>query len=160
MKGSITDVIMILTIVFLMSIFIYIGYYVNIEMADLDFFTNDVYGNYGINSSLRAIRALDQSMLFIAGGMIIVAAISAYFSQSHPILLIPSLVIASISFLIMAIFYNTFEQFVQTSIFQPLQAQLSGATAIMSNLPVITLLAVVVILIALYAKYGDFQDRL
>lgn len=154
MKGSITDLPVIIVGMFIISMSLFFSYYIftawNAAAAPL------AVDNTALNITLTqadvAYSVWDASILFIAIAMVISSGISAYFLRTHPIFFIPTLIVWIISFVIAAIFSNIFAEFIGTSPLLAISTTLTNTVTVSTNYPILAAIFGIIIIIALYAK--------
>lgn len=157
MKG-ISDILFIMLFIFVFGISLFFGYAILDVMSEQTILTNNTIANATINQGLVGFQVFDASILFLAVGMGIAAAISAFFIRTHPIFFIFSFTIWVLTFVVAAVFSNIFAEFAASAPLVNISLVLTNTVQVITNFPQLVALIGFLILIALYAK-GRFRNE-
>lgn len=104
---------------------------------------------------MQAIVILGNSALFITIVFGLVAVISAFYTESHPIFLIFSLIMFSICIMLISIFSGIFVDLANTAQLAPVASQFYDFLTLMVNFPIFAVMLGTLVIIALYIKRSD-----
>jgi hypothetical protein len=104
---------------------------------------------------MQAIVILGNSALFITIIFGLVAVISAFYTESHPIFLIFSLIMFSICIMLISIFSGIFVDLANTAQLAPVASQFYDFLTLMVNFPIFAVMLGTLVIIALYIKRND-----
>lgn len=167
MKGSSSDIPFIVVGVFILGIALFTSYAVMDNYSDV---MQPVLGNLtaqGINTTIsnetiatgiETYDIWDSSIVFAVIMSIVATGISAFFLKTHPMFFILSLIIWVISFVIGAIFSNTFGEIASNAVFFPITAVLTNTVTLNLNQPILVAIIGAIIILALYAKRGGRNE--
>jgi hypothetical protein len=91
---------------------------------------------------------------FIFIGLIGAVVIGAYFVRTHPVFFVVSLGLLIVVIILSGIFTEMFDEFASHDAFADEIDDYSTIVSTFNNFPVLTLIAGIVIMISLYAKFG------
>ena len=94
-------------------------------------------------------------LIFIVFG--IASAISAFFTETHPVFFIFSIVMLGVSVMVISLFADMFAEFASSGLLLPIAGEFVLMVETIANLKVLSVIMGVVIIIALFAKRGDLQ---
>lgn len=153
-KGSVLDIFVIVVIVFSVSIGAILAQKVLTEVQDVN---QNMSENTQMNPDIlanakTAVSVFDYGVIFLIGGMYLVAFIFAFNIRSHPIFFIPSLLLLSIATYISAEVANIFYMIANTSGLTTAANQFPTMITLFENLPFIVAGLGVLLIIVMYTQ--------
>lgn len=109
--------------------------------------------NWEAQQVTLAIIANSFILIFISAG--IASAIGAYYTETHPMFFIFSIISLAVCVMILALFSDIFVELASSGILLPVAAELVLMVETMANLKTLGLIMGAVIVLALFAKKGD-----
>lgn len=112
------------------------------------------HGEQVITDALDSFAVIDTTAILIVAGIFVMLAVSAFLLKTHPVLLIPSILVLVFIIYISAQLSNVYETFVaaDTDINSSATNTLPLTTRISFNFPMIVLVGGAIFLLAFYAK--------
>jgi len=149
MKGSVLDVLLILIVVLTLGVFIIVGEKVLDEVHTVANETGLINITI-IEQGQDAMLVFDAMMPLIMVGLLIAAAVMAFMIPSHPVLIIPSILVVLIVVVIAAQLANVYNAITTTPELSTQAAQMTFTNQIMSYLPTVALIMGIVIIVAMF----------
>lgn len=157
MKGSLQDMPLIAVILMVTAIGIFVSY------ITLDAFFSaapiqaiEQATDIG-DSGMASLVILGNSFLFIFIAFGIASVISSFYTDTHPVFFVFSILIFAICVMIVGIFSDTFVELASSQVLLPIAAEFVMLVDTMSNLMTLSIVLGAMIIIALYAKRDDLQ---
>ena len=158
MKGQVQDTILIVVILFATGVSLMIGYMLLNEI--------------GQDPNLSAIDEIDEALtqgkasmvvfgnafIFIIIAFGLASTISAFYTETHPVFFVFSLLLFAITFLVCWIFSEVFLELAGSGALLPVAAEFVTMIQVMQNMPIIVVLVCGLIIMALYFKRADFTN--
>ncbi len=123
-----------------------------ILLTILNSFDSGFVDSYWIDVAKNTLQIWDKGMIFIVVMMIIVAVVLASQIETHPMFLIPALILLAVSVYITTIEANIYWAVATSSSFAAATNELPNMLALNSRMALIVLLGGALIAVALYAK--------
>lgn len=159
MRGNVQDILVIAVFVFFAGIVLMIAYLFLANFGATAQIAADSTASEIVTEGMSSMKVLANSLLFLAIAFGIASIASAFFTQSHPVFLIFSLIMFAIVMIPITIFSEVFLAFASTSQLLPVAAEFTLLIKLMTDMPVIAVALGILIIIALYAKRNDLQNR-
>lgn len=106
---------------------------------------------------MTALVIYGNSFLFVAIAFGLVAAISSFYTESHPVFFIFSLLSFSICMVVIAVLSDVFTALAQSSALLPIAAEFTAMVLLLTNYPIIAVIIAAVIFLALFTKRSDLS---
>lgn len=159
MRGNVEDIVIIAVIMFALVVASMLGYLVLDAFYNAPQIAAEPLAAGTANQGLLAIVIFSNSFIFLAIGFGIAAGISAYYTESHPIFFIFSVLMFSVLMIVIGTLRDVFVEFAGTGVMLPVATHFTLAVAMMVDFPIIAVLLAAIIFLGLYAKRGDLQQR-
>lgn len=157
MKGNVEDITIIGIVAIVTGIVIFVVY----------LFLDQFSGSFGIVGSvaqqpidqgLDALALMANSFIFVVIAMAMVSVVSAFYTETHPIFFVFSIIMFGICMIPIVIMSEFFLQFASTGMLLPIAAEFSLFIQLVHDYPTIAVAIGVMIMIALFAKKRDLQQ--
>ena len=157
MKGSLQDIpvivaVLLATAVAVMTTYLWLGQFFAMDLLT----DNPVTATVG-TTGLSAMVILGNAFIFIFFGFGIAAIISSFYTETHPVFFVFSIIVFACCVMVVGIFSDVFVEFASTGVMLPVAAEFVLMVDTMINLPKLSVILGVIILVALYAKRTDLQ---
>lgn len=157
MKGSLQDMPLIAIILIMTALGIFVTYII------LDaFFGSSIIQQYPVavavgTEGVASLVILSNSFLFIFITFGIVSVISSFYTETHPVFFVFSLLIFAICVMIVGIFSDVFVELASSQVLLPVASQFVLMVDTISNLMTLSIILGAMIIMALYAKRDDLH---
>ena len=151
MKGNVLDLIIVFVILGATMLMLVLGLRIYNE-GFADKWPTTAVGNATRTGMLASLDVINYGMLFLAVGLVVSLAVSAFFIQTHPIFFIVSIIILLLVIVASAPISNAFMSMVTSDSLATEAASYDVATHVVGNIPLIAVVGGFLIIIALYAK--------
>ncbi len=108
---------------------------------------------------MGALVVFGNAFIFVIIGFGIAAGISAFYTDSHPIFFIFSVLMFSILMIVIGTLSDVFVEFASTGTMLPVAAEFTLMVATIVDYPYIAVLLAAIIMLALYTKRSDLQSQ-
>lgn len=155
-KAGVMDIIFILVFLFITAICTFTGYMVynkyQERTAEIETFNNSLTARID-ETTYATLTAMDYLFIFIFAGLIIMAIVSTFTIQTHPVFFFVSIMLLIITIILAAPLSNIFEGIANESAFANASNNYTVIPYFMNRLPFFMLIVGAITFIALYAKY-------
>jgi len=161
-RGDIKIVFIIIVLIFMGAIVSVIFHYVFNKMSPLvGEKLEDVPMGLGINvtgsggvlgRAERATNALDYVFIFIFAGSLFGIIVTSFLVRTHPVFFVAYFIIAAIAILVAVPLSNAYEEFEQVSTLSETFTHFRMTSHAMRNLPLYTMITIVISIVVIYAK--------
>jgi hypothetical protein len=149
----------VLVFMFATAIFLVVLYHSWTQMADPleESINNALPDDSSFNMSQMTDRIslgvglFDAMFPFLVLGLIIMATVSVFFIESHPIFFFISLILVVTVILLGVVFGNIFQQLTENETLSDAGAEFDITTLFMKNLPIIITIVIAVVMVILFA---------
>lgn len=154
MKGNVMDLILISVILIVAGLSILIAYTVFEPIYSMEPFASNptIVDSWTTQKASLAILANSFIIIFIVFSL--ATAISAFFTDTHPVFFVFSILMLAICVMIISIFADMFLELAAHSLLLPAAAEFTLMIETVANMRILSLIMGAVIIIALYAKRG------
>lgn len=149
-KGSVLDVTFILPLIGVGIISVFVVAVILVSMEAAWPFTGESLTV--LQTGISAIYIFDQMIIWFAVGTSIFAIASAYFSRSHPIFFVFSMILLSLVIFFSAQLANALNAFIITGAFATIANNFPLVVTLVRNFPLFAMLIGILVAIAMYAK--------
>lgn len=163
MKGSTSDVLLIMLTVFTVALIAIVGGVVLQDVVDstvnqtITITTSDgstdevqIVNLTHIQKGQDAMRLYDAMMPFILGGLLITAVVLAFMIPTHPVFIVPAIFSLLLIVIISAQLTNAYNEIATNPTLIDEANNFSNTALIMSNLPLIAVIMGVIIMVAMF----------
>jgi hypothetical protein len=155
MKGSVEDIVIIGVVIFVLAIAALISYTVLAAFGSMPVIAANPTALNTVVAGLSAIALLGNSVIFLTVAFGLAAVISAFYTDTHPVFFVFSLMSFSICIMVISIFSQIFIDIANNSAFLPIAGNFYQMIQVITNFPIIGVMLGALILIALYTKRND-----
>ena len=159
MKGNVEDIVIVGVIIFALAISTMLGYLVLNEFYGAPPIAGDPVASGVVSQGLSSLVVFGNAFIFLTIGFGIAAGISAFYTETHPVFFIFSVMMFSILMLIIGVLSEVFVEFSTTGVMLPVANQFTLMVALMVDFPIIAVLLAAIIFLGLYAKRSDLQGQ-
>lgn len=157
MKGSLQDMPLIAIILVMTALTIFVTYIMITAFFDAAPIQAvpeaAAMESYGISG----LVILGNAFLYIFITFGIISAIASYYTETHPVFFVFSIIIFAICVMIVGIFSDLFTELASSQALLPMAAEFVIMTQTMTNLTNLSIILGCIIVMALYAKRSDLQ---
>lgn len=132
------------------------GYFV-LEELSLSPLNETAAADY-ITGGQTTLKVFDSAFLFLTFMIIIGTVIAAFFVRTHPIFFVVGLILSIVFIFIGAILTNIYMEIVSVAVLQPSAEAMVNMTLLMQNLPLIIFIIIMLMFVALYAKFRSGRN--
>jgi len=155
-KAGVMDIVFILVFLFILGISTFTAYMIynkyQERTAELETFNNSLTERID-DSAYATLTAFDYLFIFIFVGLIIMAIVSTFTIQTHPVFFFVSIMLLIITIILAAPISNIFEEVANETAFSNASNAYTVIPYFMGRLPFFMLMVGAILFIALYAKY-------
>ena len=157
MKGNVEDLVIIVAFMLMFGMSVMIAYTVIDAWYDTDVVQGSTLLSENVESGMGSLQILGNSLIFITIMFGLASAIAAFFTETHPIFFVFSILVFSICMMVTVIFSDIFLQLAASSQLLPVANEFTLMIVTIQNYPIIGVLIGAVILLALYAKRDNIS---
>ena len=154
-RGDFTGVLFLVVMIAAFAIFLLIVGYITPVISDnliSQIGISEEINNSFLASSNTAHNTLPTLWFIMFGGLLIALIITAYFIPSHPVFIIPYFILLGVVFLVSIALSNAYEALYTNATFTTAAQEQTIIYFIMSNLPLVSLIVGVLIMVISFAK--------
>lgn len=157
MKGNVMDLVLITAILMAAGLSIFLAYTFLSEFYAAPVISDNelAYSTWAYEQQALAIFANSFIAIFIIFGL--ASAIGAFFTETHPVFFIFSIVVLGVCVMIIGLLSDVFIELASSGVLLPVAAEFVLMVDTMANLQTLALVMGVIITIALFAKRGDLR---
>lgn len=157
MRGNVLDLILISVILIIAGTVIMLVYLISSEIYETEPFASNelIQNSWEVQEQTLSIFANSFIIIFICFGL--ASAISSFFTETHPVFFIFTILMLGISVLIIALLSDVFVELASSGLLLPVAAEFVLMVETIANLKIMSVIMGVVIIVALFAKRGDVR---
>lgn len=152
-KGSILDMLPLFVVFFMFTIGIILGLYLLNSYETTAGSYLPTTGDHIIDKGQDTLSYMDEAGVFVLFGLIIAILVGCYYLRTHPILLGVTMLVLVFVIFVSGVMSDTFTQLTATGALSASEFPITKM--LWENMPVITLIAGVLIMIVIYAFSSD-----
>lgn len=117
---------------------------------------NPVTSDVG-DTGLATLVILGNLFIFIFFGFGIASIISSFYTESHPVFFVFSIIVFAVCIMVISIFSDVFVEFASSGVMLPIAAEFVLMVDTMIQIPRLSVILGVIIIAALYSKRSDIH---
>lgn len=158
MKGNVQDIVVIGALIFATSIAAMFGYLVLSEFYDDPNISANPVAKQVQGQAMDTLVIFGNALVFLTIGFGIASGISAFYTDSHPIFFIFSILMFCVLMIPLVVFSDVFTAIASQGAMLPIANEFTLMVTLMQQFPTIGVILLAVILLGLYAKWNDLRN--